>query len=101
MAERNYHDDAIGDFFWETCDLRKWLNGEFYKNAFNVTEKAAIRQYGVENLENPLTGTYAGRATLDYIYLLSVDEILNPKYGFSKIYNVEDDARKRRGGQCW
>ena len=101
VAERNYHDDAISDFFWETCDLRKWLNGEFYKNAFNVTEKAAIRQYGVENLENPLTGTYAGRATLDYIYLLSVDEILNSKYGFSKTYNVEDDARKRRGGQCW
>ena len=32
---------------------------------------------------------------------MSVDEILNPKYGFSKTYNVEDDARKRRGGQCW
>lgn len=30
-----------------------------------------------------------------------MDEILNPVYGFSKIYNLEDDARKRSGGQCW
>lgn len=100
VADVNYHNTA-DDFTWETCDLRKWLNGEFYKNAFNATEKAAIRQYGVENLENPLTGTYAGRATLDYIYLLSVDEVINPRYGFSTNPSIQDDARKRNGRNCW
>lgn len=100
VADVNYHNTA-DDFTWETCDLRKWLNGEFYKNAFNATEKAAIRQYGVENLENPLTGTYAGRATLDYIYLLSVDEVINPRYGFSTNPSIQDDARKRKGRNCW
>ena len=100
VAGVNYHNTA-DDFTWETCDLRKWLNGEFYKNAFNATEKAAIRQYGVENLENPLTGTYAGRATLDYIYLLSVDEVINPRYGFSTNPSIQDDARKRKGRNCW
>ena len=100
VADVNYHNTA-DDFTWETCDLRKWLNGEFYKNAFNATEKAAIRQYGVENLENPLTGTYAGRATLDYIYLLSVDEVIIPRYGFSTNPSIQDDARKRKGRNCW
>lgn len=100
VADVNYHNTA-DDFTWETCDLRKWLNGEFYKNAFNATEKAAIRQYGVENLENPLTGTYAGRATLDYIYLLSVDEVINPRYVFSTNPSIQDDARKRKGRNCW
>lgn len=100
VADVNYHNTA-DDFTWETCDLRKWLNGEFYKNAFNATEKAAIRQYGVENLENPLTETYAGRATLDYIYLLSVDEVINPRYGFSTNPSIQDDARKRKGRNCW
>lgn len=100
VADVNYHNTA-DDFTWETCDLRKWLNGEFYKNAFNATEKAAIRQYGVENLQNPLTGTYAGRATLDYIYLLSVDEVINPRYGFSTNPSIQDDARKRKGRNCW
>ena len=100
VADVNYHNTA-DDFTWETCDLRKWLNGEFYKNAFNATEKAAIRQYGVENLENPLTGTYEDRATLDYIYLLSVDEVINPRYGFSTNPSIQDDARKRKGRNCW
>lgn len=100
VAEKNYH-DSTDDFTWETCDLRKWLNGEFYENAFSEKEKKAIRTTGVINLENPLTGTYAGRDTVDKIYLLSVDEVLNPIYGFSKVYDIEDDARKRNGGECW
>ena len=29
---------------WETSSLRKWLNGEFYNNAFNVYEKQTITE---------------------------------------------------------
>ena len=101
VAERNYQDNILDDFFWETSDVRKWLNGNFYEKAFSQKEKMAIRTTGVINSKNPLTDTYAGRDTVDKIYLLSIDEVLNPLYGFSKIYNIEDDARKRRGGQCW
>ncbi len=27
---------------WKECELNKWLNGEFYENAFNVGEKLKI-----------------------------------------------------------
>ena len=31
------------DITWHDCDLRKWLNNEFYNTAFNATEKEFIK----------------------------------------------------------
>ena len=71
---------------WETCTLRKWLNGEFYDTAFNEDEKARIALTEVENADNPRYGTDGGADTEDHVYLLSLGEA--EKY-------FEDDEDRR------
>lgn len=41
------------DVTWETCSLRKWLNGEFYNNAFTAEEQGAVIE--------PLTQIFGGQ----------------------------------------
>ena len=92
---------------WETCTLRAWLNGEFYKNAFSASEKGKIVLSTVENPKNKEYGTKGGNTTKDYVYLLSLDE--------AERYFASDNARiccatanaKKNGaytndaGACW
>ena len=73
---------------WETCSLRKWLNGEFYNNAFSSEEKGRILQVTVNNPNNPVFGTKGGNSTKDRIFLLSINE--------AEHYYRNDEARK-----CW
>ena len=54
---------------WEDSDLRKWLNNEFYDNAFSDTERAQIVSALLENID--------GQNTEDYVYLLSFNEFLS------------------------
>ena len=60
---------------WETCDVRAWLNGEFYNDAFNDAETAKIRLTDVISDENPHYVTYGGANTQDYVFLLSYTEL--------------------------
>ncbi len=39
---RRYHGE-YADVTWRDCDLRKWLNDEFYNAAFNTTEKGLVK----------------------------------------------------------
>lgn len=68
---------------WETCSLRKWLNGEFLETAFNEEEQQAIIETKVKTEahgddpyydEDNITGKIE---TEDKIYLLSPAEALN------------------------
>ena len=68
---------------WETCDMRKWLNHNFYNAAFSSTEQSAIRNTTVVNANNPDYGTPGGNNTTDKVFLLSYAEATNPAYGFS------------------
>ena len=96
-ASRNHETDVT----WETCTLRSWLNGygaetnkekkdyssnNFLNNAFSEVEQSAIRTTFVENKDNDYSGAEGGNDTWDKVYLLSLDEVVNPEYGF-----VEDD----------
>ena len=57
------------DITWCDCDLRKWLNDEFYNTAFNATEKEFIKTtHCTDNGEN-------SPDTEDKVFLLSVNEI--------------------------
>jgi hypothetical protein len=57
------------DITWSDCDLRKWLNEEFYNTAFDPAEKEhIILSHCTDNGE----GT---PDTEDKIFLLSVDEM--------------------------
>ncbi len=39
---KRYH-GAFVDTTWRDCDLRKWLNEEFYGAAFNAAEKRLVK----------------------------------------------------------
>lgn len=69
---------------WEICTLRQWLNGDFYRNAFDAEEQKAVAAAEVTNDDNPFFGTEGGNSTNDRLYLLSLGEVWNPSYGFSE-----------------
>ena len=73
ICERAYH-GKWEDITWEKCDLRAWLNGEYYENTFSDEEKAAIVECELENKDNPKYGTKGGNPTKDKIFLLSIEE---------------------------
>ena len=74
IDKRPYNNETI-EITWETCDLRKYLNGEFY-NSFSAADRARICDAENENPANPWYGTSGGNSTTDKIFLLSVDEVL-------------------------
>lgn len=81
---------------WEKCTLRKWLNNEFIKSAFNKTEQGLIKTITNENYENAVYSTYStgGDDTNDKVFLLSQLEMRNTEYGFSENYNDNDVNRR-------
>lgn len=48
--------------YWDQCELRQWLNGDFYENAFTTSEKAAIQKMLTSDI------------TEDNVFLLSREE---------------------------
>lgn len=59
---------------WENSDIRKWLNHNFYEEAFNEEEKKKIRQTLVKARGNTGTGQNFGHDTKDKIFLLDIEE---------------------------
>ncbi len=70
---RKYNTDSRS-VTWETCTLRKWLNGEFYDTAFSDSEKGKIQLTQLQNPGNPKYSTNGGNDTGDYVFLLSYEE---------------------------
>lgn len=62
------------DVTWETSDIRKWLNNEFYTTAFNKAEKAKIQTSLIKNEDNSEDGINGGNDTEDKVFLLSEKE---------------------------
>ena len=87
------YDEKGEKITWADCTLRKWLNGEFYNSAFSDTEKSLIKTTSLKNNDNPQYGTEGGQDTKDKIFLLSVEDVTNPAYGFSSSY--EEDKNRR------
>lgn len=55
---------------WEDCELRRWLNGDFYGRSFTASEKSFIIDSQNNNHKHP----YYQNDTTDKVYILSVDE---------------------------
>ena len=68
------YNDTYEKTTWETCSLRKWLNGEFLNEAFTAEEAAKIVETKVTADENTEYDTDPGNDTEDKIFLLSVTE---------------------------
>ena len=62
VAKRSYH-DADEPVSWETCSLRAWLNGDFYRAAFNDYEKQHILKIPVTADRNTYCNTDAGNSS--------------------------------------
>lgn len=78
---RAYH-DRPGDVTWAECELRSYLNGEFY-SGFTQQERDTIIPVSHEGADNPWFGTPGGAATTDRVFLLGIDEAVSLCFGDS------------------
>ena len=74
---------------WEECTLRTWLNSTFLNAAFTEAEQEAIAETELE--------TESAATVTDNIYLLSLEEVSNPEYGFHPSSDCESNTRKAEG----
>lgn len=67
---------------WRDSSLRKWLNGEFYRTAFDSTEREAIVRQKVDNAAYASDKAESSTDTDDFIYIPSMQEMADLNYGF-------------------
>jgi hypothetical protein len=79
------YNPSMSDTTWETCSLRKWLNGPFL-NTFRVEERNCIIDTTVTADKNPSYSTSPGNDVTDQVFLLSISEV--------NMYFSSDEARK-------
>ncbi len=87
IEQRTYHN--VNEITtWAKCELRKYLNGEFY-DRFSETDREHIITVTNKNPDNEWYGTDGGEDTQDRIFLLSVEEVVCRYFGDSseKLYN--------------
>ncbi len=83
---------------WRDCDLRKWLNGDFYNTAFNDAEKRRIVDSKIITPGNPDYGTRGCGMTIDKVFCLSIREVWNyfgkpvPGNGLYSMKNAEANS---------
>ena len=85
--------DKNGKIDWEECTLRTWLNSTFLNAAFTEAEQEAIAETELE--------TESAATVTDNIYLLSLEEVSNPEYGFHPLIDCESNTRKAEGNNIW
>jgi hypothetical protein len=88
IIEKRPYNVEYANITWESCTLRKYLNGEFL-NKLGAAE-SAIAETRNSNPNNPWYGTAGGNTTTDKVFLLSLDELV--KY----FGDSGDLANKRR-----
>lgn len=69
------YDSERENTFWRDCSLRRWLNGQFLKDAFSLKEQMNIIFTNLKNHPSYAWGTDSGPATKDKIYAFSIDEV--------------------------
>lgn len=80
-----YNDGTYSNNYAES-DVRAWLNGTFYEQAFTDAEKQKILNTTVDNSAastGAVSNDYACEDTNDKLYLLSFDEVVNNSDGFA------------------
>ena len=83
---------------WNTSSLRGYLNDEFL-NSFDEADRARIRETYVVTYDNPwyvgrgatLHHSYGGENTIDKVFILSVEEILQYFGDSGQFHNRPDD----------
>ncbi len=93
VGQRAFNNRA-GDVTWADCELRKYLNGAFY-DAFSQEDRSRIAAVTNKNPDNPWYGADGGEDTLDYVFLLSIEEAVCKYFGDSS-RNLENRSAKQR-----
>ena len=93
IEHRPYHDKYV-DITWADCELRKYLNGEFY-DKFTDIDKSKIIPVVNKNPDNQWYGTKGGEKTKDHIFLLSLEEAVCKYFGDSS-NNLLKPSKKQR-----
>jgi hypothetical protein len=111
IIEQHAYHNKYKNITWADCELRQYLNGEFY-NRFTDDNKARIIQVTNKNLDNQWYGTPCGEDTQDSIFLLSIEEAACKYFGdSSKIlqnrkknqrywFQSKDENNSRRQAKC-
>ena len=94
LEKRPYHGEWE-KITWETCDLRAYLNGEFFEETFTDEEKEWIAASELVNDVSEFEDfeTEAGNDTVDRVFLLSVQE--------AEEFFAEDKDRKTETFDSW
>jgi hypothetical protein len=74
IERRQYYGQPF-EITWETRDMRKYLNNEFY-DSFSENDRARIIEIVNENHDDPWYGASGGNPTADRVFLLSIDEVI-------------------------
>lgn len=77
---------------WEDSYVRQWLNKEFYNAAFTKKEKNMISKTKLKNPGNKEYKTEDENNTKDKVFLLSLAEATNKKFGFST--KTSEDSKR-------
>ena len=101
------YNSTYTDVTWETCSLRKWLNGTFLNAAFSSVEQNSIISSTVTADKNPSYSTSPGKNTTDKVFLLSITEVNkyfssdNARQCQGTAYCYAQGAYKGSNGNCW
>ncbi len=71
---------------WQFSTMRRWLNSDFYRDAFSEAEKLAVVSTEIRTEALSKNNSVAGDNTLDYVFLLSTAE--------AEQYFASNEARK-------
>jgi hypothetical protein len=93
IAKRKYHHSHTS-ITWAECDLRNYLNNDFY-NSFSPADRARIVQTYISTNNNPWWRSVpGGSGTNDYIFLLSIEEVV-------KYFGDSGWLHKRLSANAW
>ncbi|MBQ7557062.1 MAG: Ig-like domain-containing protein, partial [Lachnospiraceae bacterium] len=110
-----YNEDSR-EVTWEDSTSRSYLNGYnatyngdfvdfsskgFIDAAFNTDERKAISVSVIENKNNSVFGTNGGSKTKDRLFLLSMEEATNSKYGFTENKFTKKPSDDYEGPNCY
>jgi hypothetical protein len=97
IIEQRCYNNAWAETTWETCELRKYLNGEFLEK-FTEEERGKIIEKQINNPDNLWYGTQGGRNTADKVFLLSIEGV--DRY-FGNSGDYQNKRRKRYDNGKW
>ena len=109
QAYNNYIISSNGEYYgdpdctyyasnYAKSSIREWLNKDFYNTAFSSSQQSNILYTTLDNSAYSTSySAYDSESTTDKVFLLSYDDVLNSKYGFSTSTGTNDSARQLKG----